>query len=533
MSKRYSKKAKKNAKETARGEVKAVEKQKKIIETEDFYGHKVPKDKLPYLDRDGVKLIIKKGYVEGMKDDAVIFCNDDLLGLLCNEMLKDAETNFPSCVRQAANVATVPSVVKSLAMPDAHSGYGFSIGGVAAMRLDDPNAVICPGGVGFDINCGVRLIKTDLSKEDLEGNEDELADLLFKSIPSGVGTKSDIQLTKEQFDDVLKNGLASLVNEGYAWEEDLDHCEENGRLAVADPSLISKQAISRGFGQIGTLGSGNHYLEVQEVDEIVDAEAAKVMGITHKGQICVMIHCGSRGLGHQVCQDYIKDCMKEGIPNSNDAQLTGVLFNSELGQKYFSAMNCCANFAFANRGMITFKVRQAFKEVFKKSPQKLGMNLVYDVCHNIAKVEKELIDGKEVDCVVHRKGATRAFPPHHPLTPNDYKEIGQPAIIGGSMGTCSYVLVGTEQGRLISFSSTCHGAGRRLSRTKAMDEVSSKDVLERLKEKGIRVRITDQSLAAEESDEAYKDVTEVVQTCQDAGITKIVLKLKPLIVIKG
>ncbi|ELP90822.1 hypothetical protein EIN_027210 [Entamoeba invadens IP1] len=530
---RYSKKNKGKKLQRAQEEKVQVDVKPKEIETFDFCGFKVPKKYEGKLERKPSELVIKKDFVEGMKQDAKIYCNDDLLELLAGELCNDALNNFPSCVRQTANVATLPGIVGSMAMPDAHSGYGFSIGGVAAMRLDEPEAVICPGGVGFDINCGVRLIRTNLTKRDIEPHKVRLADALFKKVPSGVGTKASIDFKEEDFDKLLTGGLEYMVEQGYAWEEDLKHCEEGGKIAGADPSLVSKVAKSRGHQQVGTLGSGNHYLEVQTVDEIFDAEAAKAMGITEVGQVCVMVHCGSRGLGHQVCQDYVAISMKKGHSNPVDKQLTGVPFNSEDGQKYFSAMNCCANFAFANRGMITYQIREAFENIMGIKAKKMGMGLVYDVCHNIAKVEEHEIEGKKVKCVIHRKGATRAFPPNHPVLPEDYKMIGQPAIIGGSMGTCSYVLVGTQKGMENSFGSTCHGAGRRMSRVGAMKTVTSNEVIKRMKEMGIELRITDPKLAAEEADEAYKDVTEVVETCQAAGISKIVMRLKPMIVVKG
>ncbi|BFU23221.1 RtcB domain-containing protein [Entamoeba histolytica HM-1:IMSS-B] len=500
----------------------------------DFHGCQIPKECEPYLERTNVSLIIKKGFINGMKNDAEMFCNEDLFELLMNELLNEQPgASFSSCVRQTANVATLPGVIKSLAMPDAHSGYGFSIGGVAAMRLDDPNAVICPGGVGFDINCGVRLLRTNLDDKDIEPHLAELADALQKNIPSGVGTTSTQTLTEKEMNEIMNEGLEWLVKKGLAWKEDLVYCEENGRIINSDPHLVSQKARGRGRNQLGTLGSGNHYLEIQRVDEIMDKEAAKQMGISHIGQICIMIHCGSRGLGHQVCQDFVDMCVSQSNKNEVDIQLTGVPFQSDNGQKYFKAMNAAANYAFANRGMISYHVRCTFEQVFQKSPKDLDMHLVYDVCHNIAKEESHLVDGKEIKCIVHRKGATRAFAPLNPVIPDAYKPIGQPAIIGGSMGTCSYMLVGTQEGMKKSFGSTCHGAGRKISRVNAMKNISSDSVVEEMKKKGIELRITDPKLAAEEADDAYKDVKEVVETCQSAGISRIVFKLKPLIVVKG
>ncbi|KAL7713291.1 hypothetical protein QTN25_009138 [Entamoeba marina] len=504
---RYSKKNRKSkqAKRHQENTVTTTKQPKPQVETEDFYGVQMPKKYMQFLSRGPSSLTLHKGFVNDMRSDATVYCNDSLLELLAQELCNDAQTHFTSSLRQTANVTTLPGVAGSLAMPDAHSGYGFSIGGVAAMRLDDPEAVICPGGVGFDINCGVRLIRTNLTIDDLNGKLDALADALAQSVPTGVGTLSDIRFNAEDFDELLVKGLPMLVENGYAWDEDILHCEENGCIKGADPKYVTKTAKSRGYKQVGTLGSGNHYLEVQVVKEISDEASAKSMGITQVGQICVMVHCGSRGLGHQVCQDFVNVCMKNGIVNKVDKQLTGVPFNSEIGKQYFSAMNCCANFAFANRGMITYKIRNAFEKVMGMKAKKNG----YASC------------------------ATRAFPPGHKDVPEAYREIGQPAIIGGSMGTCSYVLVGTNEGMINSFGSTCHGAGRKMSRVKAMDMVTSGDVLRRMKDSGIRLRISNPKLAAEEADEAYKDVTDVVQTCQDAGISKIVCRLNPLIVVKG
>ncbi|ELP87525.1 hypothetical protein EIN_098520 [Entamoeba invadens IP1] len=502
-------------------------------ETIEFCGCKIPKEYDGKLERTKNSLIIKKGFVPGMLSDAEMFCNTELFHLLMDELLNEQEgTPFSSCVKQTANVATLPGVVKSLAMPDAHSGYGFSIGGVAAMRTDK-GGCICPGGIGFDINCGVRLLRTNLKESDILPHKIELADSLQKNIPSGVGTTSSLRLSVKELREVMNDGMEWLATHNYARPDDFLYCEENGKIPDANPLLISQKAMSRGQNQLGTLGSGNHYLEVQKVDHIYDKEAAQALGITEIGQICVMVHCGSRGLGHQVCQDFVDTFLSKNTANPVDKQLTGVPFNSEDGKKYFSAMNAAANFAFANRGFITYHIRQTFSEVFKKSPEELDLGIVYDVCHNIAKLEKHVVNGEEVECVVHRKGATRAFPPHRPELPEKYKEIGQPAIIGGSMGTSSYVLVGTQSGMEKSFGSTCHGAGRKLSRVGAMKSVSSDNVVQEMEKKGIVLRITDPKLAAEECDEAYKDVTQVVETCQEAGISKIVLRLKPIVVVKG
>ena len=496
-------------------------------------GHMIKQRFAEHLVRTPVSVVVTKGFVDGMLSDAEVFCNDDLYDLLLEELAAEHPNGFLSCVQQVANVATIPTVVRSLAMPDAHSGYGFSIGGVAAFRMDDPRAVICPGGVGFDINCGVRLIRTTLRAEELLPVKERLADLLQAGVPNGVGTKAKRALTLDELDAVMRTGMRWLVANGLADADDLHYVEEGGCIENAEPAFVSQKAKGRGMHQLGTLGSGNHYLEVQVVDEVFDAAVADALGLA-RGTVCVMVHCGSRGLGHQVCQDFLDAFQGQcDVPSAADPQLNAVTFASETGQRYFRAMNAAANFAFANRGMITHAVRAAFEAVFGRPWKEMGMSVVYDVCHNIAKVEEQLVDGKLVPCVMHRKGATRALPPHHPQTPAAYQEIGQPAIIGGSMGTCSHVIVGTEEGMRRSFGSTCHGAGRRLSRVKAMKTVKSEDVIAELTQRGIVLRISDPKLAGEEADAAYKDVNDVVQTCHDAGISKMVVKLVPQIVVKG
>ena len=497
----------------------------------------LPPDIRPYVERlDSCRVLIKKGAAKGMHVDAICYANDALLP----QMLAECSnvTGFLPALRQMANVASLDGIVKhSLGMPDAHSGYGFSIGGVAAMDMSDPAAVVCPGGVGYDINCGVCLLRSSLKEADVlaPGVQEALAKELFARIPVGVGSQGG-RLTPAELDAVMRDGLEFLAANGLAWPEDAECCEEGGRVAGADPAAVSQRARSRGIAQVGSLGSGNHYCEVQVVDEVYDAAAAAAMGIGEVGTVCVMIHSGSRGFGHQICADALAEMKraKDVKENPNDGQLTGVPIGSALGKKYLSAMAAGANFAFANRGMMRAHARAAFEAVFrKKAKEELGMNLVYDVSHNIAKVEDHVVDGKQMKLLVHRKGATRAFGPGNPCIPEKYRAVGQPVIIGGSMGTCSYVLTGTQKGMETTFGSTCHGAGRALSRSAAVRTVAEKAVFEDLAQKGVVLKIASPHLVAEECCQAYKDVSQVVQTCHDAGIAKLCVRLRPLIVCKG
>jgi len=501
-------------------------------------GIPVPRVLYGYVERlDENRLLLKKGLVKEMLVDGVVYINKDLLP----QMFEEFEHNTAGIVcslLQVANVASVPGILKySIAMPDAHSGYGFSIGGVAAMDASDPSACVCPGGVGYDINCGVCLLRTNLDESCIasEKARQRLADALYRSVPVGVGSGGGVDVGKGKLDEVLREGLGWLVRNGLAWPEDLERCEEHGVVPDADPSLVSERAKARGVTQIGTLGSGNHYLEVQVVDEIYDEAAAEAMGLNKLGRICVMIHSGSRGMGHQICSDSLRNLQKcsVSVPNPNDPQLDGVPIASKEGQDYLRAMACGANFAFANRGTLRYRTRQAFSEVFGVDARELDMHLIYDVCHNLAKFEEHVVDGVPRRCLVHRKGATRAFPPGHPTLPDCYKPIGQPVIIGGSMGTYSYVLTGTQHGMDTTFGSTCHGAGRSLSRSAAMKKLPAASVMEGLSKKGVVLKIATPSLVAEEASEAYKDVSAVVKTCHDAGISKLCVRLRPLIVCKG
>lgn len=363
-----------------------------------------------------------------------------------------------------------------------------------------------------------------------------LAQTLFDHIPVGVGSQGILPTTKEDLEEVLELGMDWSLREGYAWPEDKEHCEEFGRMLNADPSKVSARAKKRGLPQLGTLGAGNHYAEIQVVDEIYDEAAATKMGIFSKGQVCVMIHSGSRGLGHQVATDSIfameKSMARDGI-QLNDRQLACARISSPEGQEYLAAMACAANFAWVNRSAMTFLCRQAFSKVFEKSPVELGMSVIYDVSHNIAKIEDHIVDGELKTLLVHRKGATRAFPPHHPLIPVDYQLTGQPVLIGGTMGTCSYVLTGTDHGMKAAWGSTCHGAGRARSRNNARNKLDYKQVMESLKVKGIAIRVASPKLIMEEAPESYKDCDAVVATAHDAGISKRAVRLRPLAVIKG
>jgi tRNA-splicing ligase RtcB len=440
-------------------------------------------------------------------------------------------------MKQIANVAALPGIVsKSIGLPDIHSGYGFAIGNVAALDVDDPEAVVSPGGVGFDINCGVRLVRTSLFEKDVQPIKEQLAQSLFDHIPVGVGSKGVIPMNAKDLEEALEMGMDWSLREGYAWAEDKEHCEEYGRMLNADPRKVSQRAKKRGLPQLGTLGAGNHYAEIQVVDEIYNKHAAAKMGVEDIGQVCVMIHSGSRGLGHQVATDALLEmekAMKRDNIHVNDRQLACARIKSVEGQNYLSAMAAAANYAWINRSSMTFLTRQAFAKAFESTPDDLDMQIIYDVSHNIAKIEEHILEGKPKTLLVHRKGSTRAFPPHHPLIPVDYQLTGQPVLIGGTMGTCSYVLTGTDEGFMETFGSTCHGAGRALSRAKARRQLGYEDVLHELKKKGISIRVASPKLVMEEAPESYKNVTDVVNTCHAAGISKKAIKLRPIAVIKG
>jgi tRNA-splicing ligase RtcB len=434
---------------------------------------------------------------------------------------------------QVTNVACLPGIRRyALCMPDGHWGYGFPIGGVAAFDPDE--GIISPGGVGYDVNCGMRLIRTDLTLTDVRPRLERLMTELFRRVPAGVGSKGFVRLTRTEFDEVMRKGARWCIEHGYGWNEDLERIEEHGCIPGADPSKVSDQAVERGNTQLGTLGSGNHYLEVQIAshDRVFAREIAAAMGITGEDQIVVMVHCGSRGFGHQVASDYLKTferAMRRHGISVKDQQLACAPFRSPEGQDYFAAMNCAANSAFANRQVITHQIRQAFEAVFEQPAETLGMHLVYDVAHNIAKVERYA----EGDLVVHRKGSTRAFGPGRPELPPPYREIGQPVICGGSMETGSYLLVGTDQAMRDTFGSTMHGSGRTMSRAQAKRAVRGEQVRRQMQERGIVVKAVSMAGLAEEAGFAYKNISEVVETVDRAGITKKVAELRPIGNIKG
>jgi len=460
----------------------------------------------------------------GMRTDGMIYSSDRLLPVLVSD-------NAP---QQVENVAHLPGIAGyAMAMPDIHWGYGFPIGGVAAFDIEE--GVISPGGVGYDINCGVRLMRTELEARDVKPKLRALMQEIFTAVPAGVGKKGRIRISREELKKVLLNGARWAVKKGYGWNEDLVHTEEEGSLEGADPGAVSARAFERGLPQIGTLGAGNHFIEIQEVDEIFSTRAADVMGL-RKGQAVVMIHTGSRGFGYQVCDDAVKalgravDKYNLNIP---DRQLACAPVKSPEGKAYFGGMAGAANYAWANRQAIMHWVREGFEKTFGIGSEKLGLHLVYDVAHNIAKFEEHEVEGRRRKLCVHRKGATRAFGPAHPDIPADYADIGQPVIIPGDMGTASYVLAGTEKAMRESFGSTCHGAGRVWSRSKALKRVRGHEVKSRLEREGILVMSASTKTLAEETPEAYKDIDEVTDIAHNAGISVRVARMRPLGVIKG
>lgn len=469
---------------------------------------------------------IPKGTIDCMNVPVKIFASDALF-----QKMKQDKTFV-----QGTNVACLPGIYShSTILPDGHQGYGFPIGGVAA--TDYENGVISPGGVGYDINCGVRVLTTNLDEKDVRPKVRALIDRLFDEVPTGVGRRGKISLHGPRgVDEVLSRGAEWAVEQGYGWEEDLDHIEARGALELADASKVSPHAKKRGMGQVGTLGSGNHFLEIQTVDAIYDEVAAKAMGIDRTGQVTVMIHSGSRGLGHQVCGDYIKT-MTQAMRKYNiqvpDRELCSAPTTSPEGQAYLGAMSAAANYAWANRQAMMHWTRETFSRVMGRSPEDLGMNLIYDVAHNMGKVEEHDIDGKRRKVVVHRKGATRAFPAEHPETPNEYKSIGQPVLIPGTMGTASYILVGNPKSMELTFGSTAHGAGRFMSRTRAKKQFFGKEIQSRLASEGIIVKSPKAIVIAEEAPGAYKDVDEVVRVSDAVGIATKVVRLRPIGVIKG
>ena len=460
----------------------------------------------------------------GMKVPVKIYADEPLL----QKMLSDRT------IMQARNVASIPGIVShSVVLPDGHEGYGFPVGGVAAMDAEE--GMISPGGVGYDINCGVRLLRSNLNEQTVRSKLKDLVNDLFSSIPSGVGSKGAVRLTNSELDEVLVNGVNWAIEHGYGSSNDSDVCEENGKIPNADPNKVSDKARKRGAPQLGSLGSGNHFLEIQKVEEIHDEEAANRMGIK-EGTITVLIHCGSRGFGHQVCSDYLRvaeQAMEKYNINLPDRELACVPNNSEEGESYRKAMFTALNFAWSNRQMITHWTRKSFERVFSQTESDLDMKLVYDVAHNIAKVEKHNVNGEERKLVVHRKGATRAFPSNRNEIPSKYRDLGQPVLVPGSMGTSSWILLGKSNSMDLSFGSTAHGAGRTMSRSKARRNFTEDSVKKSLNDKGIFIKALTRDGVVEETPQAYKDVDSVVNVSHNLGIATKVAKLVPIGVIKG
>ena len=462
----------------------------------------------------------------GMRVPARIYAIDALM-----------QTMDDGVFEQVTNVATLPGIVRyAYSMPDGHWGYGFPIGGVAAM--DAATGVISPGGIGFDINCGMRLVVTNLTYPEVKPRLKELVDALYKRVPAGVGSTGFVRLSHTTFCEVVTEGARWCVQHGYGWPEDLERTEDGGCFAGADASKVSQKAIARGFDQIGTLGSGNHYLEIQVVhpEYIYDAELAQQFGITMPEQVVVMFHCGSRGFGHQVATDYLQVFLKVmqtkyGLPLL-DRELACAPFHAPEGQDYFAAMQCAANMAFANRQVILHRIREVFSDVWQRDPAELGLHMVYDVAHNTAKLEEHAVDGERHQLLVHRKGATRAFGPGHPGLPACYQQTGQPVIIGGSMETGSYLLAGVTTVAQ-TFFSTAHGSGRTMSRTKARKQFRAETLLHDMAERGIYVRAVSKSGLTEEAGAAYKDIDAVVDTVHRAGVSRRVVRFLPIGNVKG
>jgi tRNA-splicing ligase RtcB len=455
-------------------------------------------------------------YKPEMRVPGMVFANQALL-----EKMQTDRTLW-----QCSNVAQLPGIYKhAITLPDGHEGYGFPIGGVAA--TDYENGVISPGGVGYDINCGVRLLSTNLTEKDVRPKLAVLAEAIFRNVPSGLGSRrKDFTISNSELEKLAVEGVQWLIDRGLGWPEDAKHC----------PDKVSNTAKSRGLTQIGTLGSGNHFLEIQKVDKIFNQKTAKAFGITNEGQVTVMIHCGSRGYGHQVCSDYLR-VMEHAVQKYKialpDRELSCAPGNSSEARDYIEAMSCAVNYAFANRQAIMHWVRESFKQVYQQDPEKFGLNLVYDVAHNIAKLETHNIDGKQKKAWVHRKGATRAFPAGHPDVPDDYRSEGQPVLIPGSMGTSSWVLVGSQKAMDLTFGSTAHGAGRMMSRSAAKRQFWGGDIKSALEKRGIVVRAASTSVLAEEADSAYKNVDMVADVSDKVGIATKVARLVPLAVVKG
>lgn len=485
-----------------------------------FLHEKVPLEKV----EDCIWRIPK--YKAGMHVPGLVFANDNLI--------KKMQTD--RTLWQSANVTHLPGIYKySITLPDGHEGYGFPIGGVAATDYD--KGVISPGGVGYDINCGVRLLSTNLSAKDLKPKLKQLASLIFRNVPSGLGSRrKDFKVNYSELDHVTKEGVIWLINQGIGWSEDAEHCEESGCMKNANPDKVSSIAKKRGLSQLGTLGSGNHFLEIQKVDKIYDENKAKTYGVNYEGQVTVMIHCGSRGYGHQVCSDYLR-IMEHAVRKYQidipDRELACAPGKSNEAKDYYQAMACAVNYAFSNRQTIMHWVRQSFQQAFNQDPENFGLNLVYDVAHNIAKIETHKVNGEKKKVWVHRKGATRAFPAGHEEVPTDYRSEGQPVLIPGSMGTSSWILSGANKAMDLTFGSTAHGAGRMMSRSAAKRKWWGRDVKIALEKRDIIIKAASPVVLAEEADAAYKNVDIVVDVSDQLGIATKVARFVPMAVIKG
>lgn len=479
----------------------------------------------PLKQVDEFRYEIPSSYKHGMRTSGLIYADERMM----KNVIRD------NALEQVANVATLPGILKkSMAMPDIHWGYGFPIGGVAGM--DTEEGVISPGGVGYDINCGVRMLTTNLTVKDMAPKLKELIDTMFTNVPSGLGSKGKVRVDSRTLTRVLEDGAKWAVENGYGWQEDLEHLEEGGGMEGADSEKVSQRAIDRGKSQLGSLGAGNHFLEIQKVDKIINEEAAKRMGVNELDQIIVMIHTGSRGCGHQIASDYIRKMevayRKYGI-DLPDRQLACAPIDSPEGRDYFSAMACGANFAWTNRQMILHWVRESFESVFNQKAEDIGLRVIYDVAHNIAKFEEHDVDGKRMKVCVHRKGATRAFGPGRPEVTSDYREFGQPVLIPGDMGTHSFLLLGTDGAMTQTFGSTCHGAGRVMSRRQATRMFRANEVRSQLQRKGIYVHAASMKGIVEEAPDVYKDILDVVRIANGAGISSTVARMSPMGVVKG
>jgi tRNA-splicing ligase RtcB len=486
---------------------------------------RTPTERVPLEKLDDYSWRIPK-YRSGMRVTGLVLADKNLL----SKMRTDRT------LEQCSNVTHLPGIYKyAITLPDGHEGYGFPIGGVAATDYDE--GVISPGGVGYDINCGVRLLTTNFSEQDVRPKLVQLANTIFENVPCGLGSRrNDLKVTLGDLERIATEGVSWVIDQGLGWRDDAEHCEELGCMKNANPNKVSATAKSRGLQQVGTLGSGNHFLEIQKVDKILDTKTAKTFGIDHEGQVTAMIHCGSRGFGHQICSDYLR-VMERAVGKYKidlpDRELACAPGKSKEAEDYYQAMACAVNYAFANRQAIMHWVRQSFKQVFKEDPERFGLKLVYDVAHNIAKIETHEIDGQQKKVWVHRKGATRAFPPGNPEIPHDYSSAGQPVLIPGSMGTSSWLLVGTEKAMQISFGSTAHGAGRMMSRTAAKRNFRGADIKRALEQRGIYVRAASSVVLAEEADPAYKNVDVVAEVSDRIGIATKVARFVPLAVVKG